>query len=153
MLAMQVPGNTRQHVGMGLLGVLIALALLLALAPSVVGQVDPSAVDPESGPLVSGTPVQGKITPLGDTDEYTIAGKANQWITIEVLGGMGLRPQVEVLYPNGALFTETHGDLMAKKSVQLMTGGVYTVVVKSYPYPSQTTGTYTLTVTTTNQKP
>ena len=106
----------------------------------------------ESGLLISGEPVQGTVFPKGDTDEYTIAGRTNQWIKVEVLGSNGLRPQVEVLYPNGNLFTEVHGEISATKQVQLMANGVYTVVVKSYPYPSTTTGSYTLTVTVGNKK-
>ena len=106
----------------------------------------------EGGPLISGEPVQGTVFPKGDQDEFTIVGRANQWIKIEVLGGNGLYPQVEVLYPNGNLFTEVHGAIAATKQVQLMANGTYTVVVKSYPYPSLTTGSYTLTVTVGNKK-
>ena len=106
----------------------------------------------EGGPLISGEPVQGTVFPKGDTDEYTIAGRTNQWIMVEVMGSNGLTPQVEVLYPNGKLFTEVHGGIIATKQVQLMANGTYTVVVKSYPYPSLTTGTYTLTVKIGNKK-
>ncbi|MGE3913537.1 MAG: hypothetical protein AB7K36_29575 [Chloroflexota bacterium] len=108
--------------------------------------------DGEGGVLVSGTPVQGTVFPQNDTDEYTVAGQANQWIAIEIMGSNGLRPQVEMLYPNGKLFAESHGELTATRQVQLMTSGVYKVVVKSYPYPSLTTGNYTLKVTIGNSR-
>ena len=140
------------------------LGLLLALVPPAFAAADTTMpVDQianpdgfgmtEGGPLVSGTSVQGTVLPAGNVDEYTIAGRANQWITVEARGSNGLRPQVEVLYPNGALFTEAHGELVATKTVQLMTTGTYTVQIKSYPYPSQTTGSYTLTVTITDRRP
>lgn len=104
------------------------------------------------GTLTSGKPVEGKVFPMGNEDAYTLSVKANQWITIEILGSNGLRPQVEVYYPNGSLFTEVHGELTATKQVQMIATGTYGVVVKSYPYPSATTGLYTLTVTIRDKK-
>ncbi|MFN8634404.1 MAG: hypothetical protein U0893_11160 [Chloroflexota bacterium] len=145
---------------------LAVLALMLALVPPVQVHANPAPTPPtvrqiglpdgfdtDGGPLKSGVAVTGNVFPKGNVDEFTIAGRANQWITIEIIGTLGLRPQVLVLYPNGKLFTDAHGEQMAKKSVQLMTTGTYTVQVKSYPYPSETTGPYTLKVTIGDSRP
>lgn len=108
----------------------------------------------EGGPLTSGKPVQGTLVSTDACAYYSITGRANQWMTIEIRGSNGLRPMVSVYYPGDgdSLFTSVYGEISATKQVQMISGGTFKVSVTSYPYPSPTKGSFTLTVTIRDKK-
>lgn len=115
---------------------------------------------PDGGPLSLDRSVSGQISVAGETDEWTLFGRAGRAATVLLNPGTSGSPaalsptlnfaQVRILDPNGNTLASanstTSGTLLSLLAVPLPSDGVYRVRVSAAAGHATNTGNYVLTV-------
>jgi RHS repeat-associated protein len=118
----------------------------------------------DSGPLELGTPVTGRISAVGEADEWTFFGRAGRGVTVllnpgpsDTSSSIGALPppinfaQVDLIDPLGNTIASLNnstgiaGSMVNLLGVQLTSEGVYRIVVKAPMLQSSSIGRYVLT--------